>query len=316
LDLRGNNELAGIPIILDTDIGVDVDDVWALAMMLRSPELDVRLITTTTGDTVYAAKIVAKLLEAAGRTDIPIGIGIPLQATSQPHADWVKGYDLANYPGEVLRDGVGAITDAIRDSKTPVTVVGIGPLPNIAAALQRDPGMTANSRFVGMHGSIRRGYLGLPKPMAEYNVKQFTKASQAVFSADWDFTLTPLDTCGTVTLSGERFAKVRDSEDPLTAAVIENHRLWVAQTDIPHAKEFDSEKQSSTLYDTVAIYLAFSEELLVMESLRVLVNEKGQTRIDESGQPMRCAMDWKDYEAFQDLLVKRLTETPAPNGAA
>ena len=137
-----------------------------------------------------------------------------------------------------------------------------------------------------------------------------------MFSTDWDFTLTPLDTCGTVTLSGERFASVRDSEDPLTAAVIENHRLWVTQTDIPHAKEFDSEKQSSTLYDTVAIYLAFSEELLVMESLRVLVNEKGQTRIDESGQPMRCAMDWKDYEAFQDLLVKRLTETPAPSGAA
>ena len=93
--------MAGIPIILDTDIGVDVDDVWALAMMLRSPELDVRLITTATGDTVYAARIVARLLEIAGRTDIPIGIGIPLQGTSQPHADWVKDYPLENYPGTV-----------------------------------------------------------------------------------------------------------------------------------------------------------------------------------------------------------------------
>ena len=67
-----------IPVILDTDIGFDVDDVWALAFLLRCPELEVKLITTTTGDTHYRARIVAKLLEIAGRTDIPIGIGIPL----------------------------------------------------------------------------------------------------------------------------------------------------------------------------------------------------------------------------------------------
>ena len=303
--------MAGIPIILDTDIGVDVDDVWALAMMLRSPELDVRLITTTTGDTTYAAKIVARLLEIAGRTDIPIGIGIPLQATPQPQAEWIEDYDLARYPGPLHVDGVGALVETIRASEEPVTVVGIGPLPNIAAALQRDPSMTANSRFVGMHGSIRRGYLGIPKPMAEYNVKQFTKASQTVFGTPWDFTLTPLDTCGTVTLSGERFAAIRDYKDPLTAAVIENHRLWVKQTDLPHIRDLDSEHQSSTLYDTVAIYLAFSEEFLEMESLTIRVNEEGQTRIDPAGRSMNCATEWKDFEAFQDLLVARLTEPPS-----
>ena len=64
------------PVILDTDIGFDVDDVWALAFLLRCPELDIKLITTDTGDTHYSAKIVAKLLQIAGRTDIPIGIGI------------------------------------------------------------------------------------------------------------------------------------------------------------------------------------------------------------------------------------------------
>ncbi|MFP8873554.1 MAG: nucleoside hydrolase [Myxococcota bacterium] len=303
--------MAGIPTILDTDIGVDVDDVWALAMMLRSPELDVRLITTTTGDTTYAAKIVARLLEIAGRTDIPIGIGIPLQATPQPQAEWVEDYDLARYPGSLHIDGVGALVETIRTSEDPVTVVGIGPLPNIAAALQRDPGMIDNSRFVGMHGSIRRGYLGIPKPMAEYNVKQFTKAAQTVFRAPWDFTLAPLDTCGTVTLSGERFASIRDCKDPLTAAVIENHRMWVKRTDLPHIRDLDPEHQSSTLYDTLAIYLAFSEELLEMEPLTIRVNEEGQTRIDKAGQSMRCATEWKDFEAFQDLLVARFTEPPS-----
>lgn len=64
-----------IPIVLDTDIGFDVDDVWALAFLLRCPEFDVKLITTCTGDTRYRAALVAKLLQIAGRTDIPIGIG-------------------------------------------------------------------------------------------------------------------------------------------------------------------------------------------------------------------------------------------------
>ena len=47
----------GIPVIVDTDIGHDVDDVWALAFLLRCPELDVKLITTTTGDTLYLSLI-------------------------------------------------------------------------------------------------------------------------------------------------------------------------------------------------------------------------------------------------------------------
>ena len=71
------------PVILDTDIGFDVDDVWALAFLLRCPELDIKLITTDTGDTHYSAKIVAKLLQIAGRTDIPIGIGIPLDEDTE-----------------------------------------------------------------------------------------------------------------------------------------------------------------------------------------------------------------------------------------
>ena len=63
----------GIPTILDTDIGHDVDDVWALAFLLRCPELDVKLITTTTGDTVYRASLVAKMLTLMECTHIPIG---------------------------------------------------------------------------------------------------------------------------------------------------------------------------------------------------------------------------------------------------
>ena len=58
-----------IPVILDTDIGTDVDDVWALVFLLCCPELDLKLVTTSTGDTEYRARIAAKVLMSwAGRT--------------------------------------------------------------------------------------------------------------------------------------------------------------------------------------------------------------------------------------------------------
>ena len=57
--LTSERKLMAIPVILDTDIGLDVDDVWALVFLLRCPELDVKLITTATGDTRYRARLVA-----------------------------------------------------------------------------------------------------------------------------------------------------------------------------------------------------------------------------------------------------------------
>jgi inosine-uridine nucleoside N-ribohydrolase len=296
-----------IPVVLDTDIGFDVDDVWALAFLLNCPELDVKLITTTTGDTGYRAKVVAKLLQIAGREDIPIGVGIPLDDSAQTHAAWLDDFSLADYSGDVWRDGVGAMVDTVMAAEELVSLVCIGPLPNIAAALAREPNLTTNARFIGMHGSLRRGYLGAPKPMREYNVKQYAMACQAVFHANWEKIITPLDTCGTVVLDGERFARLKASENPLTQAVMANHFGWFdAVSNWPVLKDIDAQTQSSVLYDSVAIYLAFSDAYLSMETLPVLVTNDGKTLIDEAGAPVSCAMDWQDKESFLDLLTERL----------
>jgi inosine-uridine nucleoside N-ribohydrolase len=292
-----------IPVILDTDIGCDIDDTWALAMMLNSPELDVRLIATDTGDTAYRAKIVAKMLEIAGRTDIPVAVGPAFPDERKHQAAWVADYDLSRYPGRVARDGVGAIVETIMASPEPVTLICIGPVPNIAAALDREPRITQKVRFVGMHGSVRRGDEGNPNVVAEYNVVMHTPCCQKVFQASWDMTITPLDTCGWVRLKGEKYQKVRACRDPLIRALIENYRLWSIACKHP-----DFERRSSILFDTVAIYLAFSEELLVMEKLGIRVEDTGHTVIDDRAKMMNCAMAWKDLDAFEDLLVARLTK--------
>jgi inosine-uridine nucleoside N-ribohydrolase len=290
-----------IPVILDTDIGDDIDDTWALALLLKSPELDVKLVTTDHGNTLYRAKIAARMLEVGRRTDVPIGIGVRLSDSEGAQAPWVADYDLSKYPGKVYQDGVQALIDTIMKSAGPITLICIGPVPNVKAALEREPRIASRARFVGMHGSVRRGYDGKAGPEAEYNLKENAPACRAAFTAPWDITITPLDTCGVVRLDGAEYSTVRHSNDPLARAVIENYRIW-------SRKNPDRAKSgSSILFDTVAVYLAISQEMVVMEDLGIRVTDDGRTVIDPKAKILHCAMEWKNLPAFRQFLVRRLT---------
>ena len=222
-----NAPAAKIPVIFDTDIGDDIDDTWALVMLLKSPELDVKLVIGDQGKQEYRAKLIGKILETAKRTDIPIGLGLDINRTgSGAQQDWLGDYDLASYPGQVHRDGVQAIIDTIMSSPEPITLIAVGPLPNVAAALKREPRIAEKARFVGMHGSVRLGYGGKPSIAAEYNVRADAKACQRALSAPWEVTITPLDTCGLVQLKGAKYAQVLGCQDPLVQALVANYRTW------------------------------------------------------------------------------------------
>jgi inosine-uridine nucleoside N-ribohydrolase len=293
-----------IPVILDTDLGSDIDDSWAIAYMLRCPELDVKLITTATGDTTYRAKLCARLLSAAKRTDVPIGIGIPLGAVKESLFAYANELDLAKYPGKVCRDGVQEMIETIMRSKDKVTLISIAPTPNIARALYVEPRIASRARFVGMHGSVRKGYNGRAgRADEEYNVVSYAYDAARVFEAAWDMKITPVDTCGVVRLRGENFKKVLRSKDPLMQEVMKSYQLWAK------GKEWvkDSKKMSSVLFDTVAIYLAFSDRWLNMERLGIRT-QWGFTMEDPNARKMNVATEWKPsgLEAFEEHLVKRL----------
>lgn len=298
-----------IPVILDTDIGDDIDDMWALALLLKCPELDVRLIVTDNGKGLYRAKLVGKFLEEAERTDIPIGIGHGGREGKGLQQQWVDEYELTSYPGRVHEDGAQAVIDVINNSEEPITIIAIGPVPNLAEVLQRDPSIAKKACFVGMHGAVRRGYDNSPEVVPEYNVKENVAACQAVFTAPWEMTITPLDTCGLVVLGDENFAKIRDSEDPLLKALIENYYQWVDGATWFTEPEGGRETQSSTLFDTVAVYLAIRDELCKMEQLPIRVNDEGITVVDQDAKHMEVATEWKDLPGFEDWLVERLTKS-------
>jgi len=313
-----------MPVIFDTDICDDIDDTWALAMLINSNEFDVKLITTAVGNTSSKVKTVAKFLEIVGRTDIPIGVGVQQHKGGHRQDAWAKDYDLSKYPGKIYEDGIQALVDTVMKSRKPIKVVAVGPLPNIAAALEREPKIAEKAEFVGMHGSVYRGYGNSSKISAEYNVKAcvkeaHVKEAQKVFTAGWDMTITPLDTCGIIQLKGQKYQKVLNRNSPSTQALIENYRAWYKQGILSKEKDIsDSEltkrvdkklnSSSSTLFDTVAIYLAMSTDLVKMEKLPIKVTDDGYTRIDKNAKMINCATEWKDLSAFEDFLVDRLTK--------
>ena len=191
---------AGQPLILDTDIGDDIDDTWAMLLLLRMPALDVQLAVGDFGNALYRARLLAKLLEVTARTDIPIGIGLGKENNPGNQSDWLGNYRLADFPGTLHEDGVQAIIDTVMGSAEPVTLLCLGPVPNIAEALRREPRIADNAHVVGMYGSIDIGYDGEPGAVAEWNVRSDPASLQAVFRAPWNITITPLDTCGLLSL--------------------------------------------------------------------------------------------------------------------
>lgn len=299
------------PVILDTDIGDDIDDSWALALLLKSPELDLKLVVGDYGKAQYRARLLAKFLQDAGRTDIPIGLGLDIDPQGDGRqAAWVKDYDLKSYPGPILADGVQAIIDTIMQSPQPVTLICIGPAPNIAAALRREPLIAQHARFVGMDGSVYLGYGGSKPPCAEYNVARDPKALQAVFAAPWDITITPLDTCGLVMLSGDKYRRVLGASDPYISDLISSYRLWLAAD--PKSSVETANQHSSTLFDTVAVYLAMHQNLCVMKKLHLRVTDDGFTVIDPQARTVNVATQWKNLGAYESYLANRLAPSDHP----
>jgi inosine-uridine nucleoside N-ribohydrolase len=297
------------PVVLVTDIGTDIDDTWALALALRSPELDIKLVLVDPADTPYRSRVAAKFLEASGRADVPVAIG----DNGGPKGDnfmtlnpWIAGYDIGKYPGKVYQDGVGALIDVIERSPVAVTVIAIGPVHSLALALERAPAIAAKCRLVGMYGSFDLGYGG-GAPSAETNVRVEPAGLRAVLSAPWrDILLTPLDTCGLVGLAGERYHAIWCATgDPMLRALIESYCVFAPRQNWMACDYFAT--RSTTLFDCVAVYLAYSEDLVETETIAFQVTDDGFTRRSPAGPfKARVAIRWRNMDGFEAQLAGRL----------
>ncbi|MFL5686707.1 MAG: nucleoside hydrolase [Chloroflexota bacterium] len=179
-----------MPLILDVDTGID--DSLALLYALGSPEADVMAVTCVSGN-VEARQVAINtlaLLELAGRTDIEVAVGRevplerPLETTPETHGPRGIGYAELPAPQRAVsdRNGIDVIVEAAREHPGEIMLVTLGPLTNLAVALEREPRLPRLlRRHVLMGGAF--GASGNTTPTSEWNLHCDPEAAKIAFRA-------------------------------------------------------------------------------------------------------------------------------------
>ena len=281
-------------IIIDTDIGDDIDDAFAVALALGSPELDILGISTTFGDTEARAKILDRLLGEAGRMDIPVLAGTPTHnANPMTQRRYGEGGHFARASHS---NAVDFILEQIRRQPGQITLVAIGPLVNVGALIEKDPQTFLKlKRVVMMGGSIERGYgdhwaSPASPPSAEWNIINDIPSAQKLFASGVPLYVMPLDSTQLKLDEVKRGFLFRQGT-PLTDALTLLYHEWGRQT--------------PTLFDPMTIAFILNPQICPVQPLHIRVDDKGFTRV-ESGAPNAQVCLHSDEGAFFQLLLRRL----------
>jgi purine nucleosidase len=259
-------------VILDTDIGTDVDDCLALALILASPELELAGVTVVHGNVLLRARMVLKLLELRGAQEIPVALGAVKPLLSMRPVCWAgyEGSGLLEPGDERLAPGkesaVELIVRTVMDNPGEITLIAIGPLTNIAAACLCEPRLAANLASLVIMGGVVGGAHALALPWAEHNFKCDPEAADVVLSAGAPVIIVPLDVTTRVRITEEGVARIRAAGDPFHQAVAEQVKLY---------PRF-AVRGWTNLHDPLAVMAAIDPALLSLEPLHVLIETQGQ----------------------------------------
>lgn len=176
-------------VILDTDIGTDVDDLMALALLLAAPEVDVLAITTVYGDTRLRAQLAARVLSVAGRS-IGVHAGEPQPLSGREV--WWAGHEGALHTGLQQErydsdDAIGFLSRAVTSAPGAIDLIAIGPLTNIARAIRADARFASAVRHLWIMGGA------FTTDEAEHNILSDAAAAEVVLGAGIPTTVTALE---------------------------------------------------------------------------------------------------------------------------
>jgi len=296
-------------VIFDCDLAGDVDDAYALALLLSNlDKIELLGIVTDQGLTHDRALVAAKMLKNANLTQIPIFEG---QQTKQNLFNentngvglysrqmyWAKGFQgLIKQP----KNGADFIIETLRKYPNQVTVITVGPIPNIGDVLKKDPEVLKLAKnVVSMFGSFYKGYNGADKPSPEYNVIESLAASQAFIKSGAKIVFIGLDVTDHVKLKDAEIQQLAMRQTPLTDAVSALYSLWRG--------EWGKEWVTPTLYDVVAVAYVLWPELFKTKDTFVEIDEKGFTHIIENKTETNCKVALEiNEEAFQKKFINSL----------
>jgi purine nucleosidase len=280
-------------VIIDTDIGDDIDDAFAIALALKSPELEILGISTTFGDTEARAKIVDRLLGEARRTDIPVVAGTPTHTTNvMNQRRYGEGghFAKASHP-----NAADFILEQIRRYPGQITLIAIGPLMNVGLLIDKDPETFRElKRVVMMGGSIECGYGELwfcaHGPDAEWNIINDIPSAKKLFLSGVPLYVMPLDSTQ-LKLDEVKRAFLFKQGTPLTDALTLLYHEWGQQT--------------PTLFDPVTVAYILNPKICPVLPMHIRVDDKGFTRAESGATNAQVCMH-SDADAFFRLQIGRL----------
>lgn len=287
-----------VKVIIDTDIGDDIDDVFAVDLAVISPELKILGISGAWGDTALRARMLDRMMCETGRTDIPILAG----PTTKPRTTFSQAPWAAAGIAHTHGDAVTFLLDQIKQAPGEITLLALAPLTTIGAAIDRDPGTFRKlNRVIMMGGSIYRGYgdLGyLPPhgPDAEYNIAMDPVSAQKLFHSGVPIYMMPLDSTQ-LKFDEIKRGMLAGISTPMTDT------LQILTAEWQHS----TGQTAPTMFDAVAAAYAIDPNACPTTPLHIDVDAKGFTRVTPGTPNAQVCLLPKD-DAFFQLLLPRLLD--------
>ncbi|HEY3279912.1 MAG TPA: nucleoside hydrolase [Gemmatimonadales bacterium] len=285
---------APLPIIIDTDPGID--DCLALQLALASPELDVRGLSISYGNTVVenAHRNAVEILRRAGRR-VPLAVGArrplkrQLAVALETHGASGLGYAELP-PAGVILDFVKPLDRLLAAQSEPVTLVTLGPVTGLALALRAEPDLVRAkvARHIAMIGNLEAQ--GNTTPYSEFNAWCDPEALQIVLAAEIPTELVGLDVTRRLVLRGSEIERLGQTDDDNARWLYDALRFY-----LEFHRRYDN-LNGIVANDVLAIAPLIQPELLTFRDLRIKVDlepgdNRGRTRVDPEGARARVATD-------------------------
>jgi purine nucleosidase len=300
-----------LPIVLDTDIGTDIDDAYALILAAVSPEVDLRAVTTVNYDVCLRARIAKALLKLIGRSKVAVSAGACRSLTPGETRGWgghegrginLTGIHFCQEPDfETAPAVIASAAVHARQEGSSLILVTIGAMTNAALALERYPAeMKQLGRIVAMASNFK-GF-GMENASGEHNVACDPDAVQRVLASGIQVTLIGLNVTRKTSLNLEQVDHIAAIGGPLADALVGMHRIWFEHIG----------QNSSPMHDALALVYAFRPDLFTTQAVTARVLHDAATpgtilfNPAEEGEVTVNVATAVDLEGFEELFWGRI----------
>jgi purine nucleosidase len=284
-------------VIIDTDIGFDIDDAYALALAIKGG-LQISCVSTVSGNTIRRARIAKKMLVIAGKGDVPVFAGKESSATLT-HGRWVGASEQIDVHHDIEEMIEHYWHEIERPRVARLQIVAIGPLSNIAIVRDRDEAMFDDRvQLLMMGGQFKKWLFGMRLHMLEYNIMMDRSAARAVLASRLPIKLVPFDVTTELKLTGQdmELFRARSKPDALIRALME-------MTSIFHSTLFGH--RAPIMYDPATVSVLLDPSIFSFKRMSVKVTQGGFTRVlkrPRLGVFEKEVCTALDMERFYDLF--------------